>query len=67
MSEEKLETLGKRLSLTKDMLRKKRTEVPTEARKADSELRRLKKIVRRVANKKRNLAGNADVASAKES
>lgn len=55
MSESKVENLEKRLTLTKEMLQKKKGEVSLETRKADGELRRLKKIVRRVANKKRRL------------
>ena len=56
MSESKIENLEKRLTLTKEMLQKKKGEVSLETRKADGELRRLKKIVRRVANKKRRLS-----------
>ena len=55
MSESKIENLEKRLTLTKEMLQKKKGEVSSETRKADGEVRRLKKIVRRVANKKRRL------------
>jgi hypothetical protein len=67
MSEKKIESLAKRLTLTKEMLQKKKVEVPSENRKADSELRRLKRIVRRVANKKRRLSPPAKGASTKES
>ena len=55
MSESKVENLEKRLTFTKEMLQKKKGEVSIETRKADGEIRRLKKIVRRVANKKRRL------------
>jgi hypothetical protein len=67
MSEAKIEKLGKRLTLTKEMLQKKKSEVSSENRKADSELRRLKRIVRRVANKRRRLSPPAEGASSKES
>ncbi len=66
MADSKVENMAKRLALTKEMLQKKKSETPSENRKADRELRRLKKIVRRVANKKRRLAGPVEGTTTKE-
>jgi hypothetical protein len=60
------EKLEKRMSVTKELLKKRKSEVPAEARKADPELRRLKKIVRRTAGKKKRQAGPSAGAPAKE-
>ncbi|MCL5286233.1 MAG: hypothetical protein M1313_10935 [Nitrospirae bacterium] len=67
MSESRMEGLAKRLTVTKELIQKRKADVAIEERKSDSELRRLKKIVRRVANKKRRLTPAAEGASAKES
>ena len=60
------EKLEKRLTVTKAMIQKRKTEVAPGERKADTELRRLKKIVRRASSKKRRQAGPAAGAPAKE-
>ncbi|MCL5953511.1 MAG: hypothetical protein M1509_03270 [Nitrospirae bacterium] len=48
------------------MIQKRKAEVAPGERKADTELRRLKKIVRRASSKKRRQAGPAAGAPAKE-
>ena len=53
MSKPNVEKITNRLVSAKEMLLKKRLEIPSEEKKSNIELRRLKKIVRRVANKKR--------------
>ncbi|MGC8528640.1 MAG: hypothetical protein ACP5OP_00365 [Leptospirillia bacterium] len=60
------EKLEKRLTVTKEMIQKRKSEVAPGERKADTELRRLKKIVRRASSKKRRQAGPAAGAPAKE-
>nr|EES52805.1 MAG: protein of unknown function [Leptospirillum ferrodiazotrophum] len=60
------EKLEKRLTVTKEMIQKRKAEVAPGERKADTELRRLKKIVRRASSKKRRQAGPAAGAPAKE-
>jgi len=67
MPEVNVERLAKRLTLTKEMLQKKRLEVPSEEKKTNPELRRLKKIVRRVSIKKRRIVAPAVAGSSKES
>lgn len=67
MSKPNVEKISKRLSVSKEMLQKKRSEVPLAERKADPELRRLKKIVRRVANRKRRVAPPLSASPTKES
>jgi predicted nucleic acid-binding Zn-ribbon protein len=67
MSDTTVEKLTKRLTLTKEMLSKKKTEVPAEEKKSNPELRRLKKIVRRVSSKRRRIVAPAKAGSGKES
>ena len=62
----RVEKVVKRLSLTKEMLQKKRLEVPAGEKKANPELRRLKKIVRRMANQKRRVSPAPSTGSVKE-
>jgi hypothetical protein len=67
MSDAKVEKLTNRLTLAKELLIKNRAEVPAEEKKSNPEIRRLKKIVRRVSGKRRRIVSPAKKTSGKES
>lgn len=66
VSKSNVEKITKRLVVSKEMLQKKRLEVSPQEKKSNPELRRLKKIVRRVANKRRRALPVAPANSGKE-